>query len=323
MTQPVIFTVPAGLQRAQTIIDLNERIKATGKNIQIHAYDTVQGLAWNGGRLMFNREIVRDEKSAWYGLLTQDQAEEAVARAKSLNRAGIPFNLVFNNTLESLDVEDEVGNYLLQQLHDEMNGVTISSRALKQHISANYPKYATTASICFCVDGTEQAQRLCNEYDKVVLLPKFAYATELMEGLPIDKLVFIVNDQCYLLCTRKEHYNAISRCYLGGNNTYQEQQRNAACGDCFMKNPGYRARVNKATDPQFGYRLEKAMGTQRKDDGLRPGDLEYDFNITPTTRKDLIRRGICNFKLQGRDYSDAAYQASVVDFLEKMVNEEL
>lgn len=323
MTRPIIFTVPAGLQRTQAIIDLNTRMKASGKPIEIHAYDTVQGLSWNGGRLMFNRELIQDPKSAWYGILTQEDLREAVARIRRLNDEGIPFNLVFNSTLENVDLEDEVGNELLQRVHHEMNGVTVASRALTQHVATHYPKYSRTASICFCYEERERLQQLCDTFDKVVLLPKFAYAPELIEGLPVEKLVFIVNDQCYLLCTRKEHYDAISRCYLGGNNTYHEQQRNFPTGDCFMRKPGYRDRVNKVADPQLGARLEKLMGQQRKADGLAPTDLEYAFNITPSTRKDLIRRGVCNFKLQGRDCADGLYQGAVIDFLEKMVREEL
>jgi hypothetical protein len=323
MEKSVTFTVPAGLQRTEMIIDLNRRIKATGKNIQIHAYDTVQGLQWNGGRLMFNGEFIKDEKSPWHSALTMKQVDLAVERAKTLNREGIPFNLVFNSTLNSIDLDDEVGNHLLNELHDEMNGVTIASRAMKQHVSAHFPKYEITASICHVFNEPEQYAQACQEYDKVVVLPKFAYAMDRLEGVPLEKLVFIVNDQCFLLCLRKDHYDAISRCYLGGNNTRHEQERNVPKGDCFMKNPKYRERVFKENDYQFASTVERAMITQRKQDGLGPKDMEFDFNITPSTRKELIQRGIRNFKLQGRDYNEADYQKKVTGFLEKMVRDEL
>jgi len=323
MGNPVIFTVPAGLHRTETIIGLNQRVKATGKDIRIHAYDTVQGLQWNGGRLMFNSEYVSDKKSSWYNLLTDSQLDIAVERARALNQAGIPFNLVFNSTLESIDLDDEAGNYLLRQLHNEMNSVTIASRALKQHVSTHFPKYGLTASICFVFNKPEQYQQACQEYDKVVVLPKFAYAMELLGGLPLDKLVFIVNDQCFLLCLRKDHYDAISRCNLAGNSTREEQRMNYSQGDCFMKNPNYQKRVFHENEYSFALRIEREMITQRKKDGLQRGDMEFDFNITPITRKLLIQRGVRNFKLQGRDYDDDSYQRKVVEFLEKMVREEL
>ncbi|HNX94564.1 MAG TPA: hypothetical protein PKL14_05340 [Holophaga sp.] len=323
MTQPIIFTVPAGLHRTQEIIDLNERVMAMGKNIQIQAYDTVQGLSWNGGRLIFNSKYISDPNSPWRQSLTQDQVQEAVARVRRLNDAGIPFNLVLNSTLENVDTDDEVGNYLLHHLQNERNGVTVASRALTQHISQNFPNYSITASICFCIGGKEKAKEFCERYDKVVLLPKFAYATEMMEGLPLDKLVFIVNDQCFLLCTRKEHYDAISRCYLSGNDTPQEQFQNTPCSDCFIKTPALRERVVKQTDSTFNKHLIDVFSSQRINDGLSSGDLEYDFNITPTTRRELIRRGICNFKLQGREYNNKEYHTAVIDFLERIVREEL
>ena len=323
MAQPIIFTVPAGLHRTQDILALNERVKALGKNIHIHAYDTIQDLSWNGGRLTFNKRFVYGENSMWRRSLTQDELQEALTRVKTLNDVGIPFNLVLNNTLENVDIDDEVGNYLLDRIHNEINGVTVASRALTEHISSNFPKYNITASICFCIESKERAKAFCDRYDKVVLLPKFAYTPELLEGLPIEKLVFIVNDHCSLICGRKEHYDAISRCYLGGNTTPQEQYQNMPCAGCFLKKPDFRKRFLKLMDVPFNRRLLELQRTQRIDAGLSPSDMDYDFNITPITRRDLIHRGVCNFKFQGRDSKDSEYQTIVIDFIEKMAKEEL
>lgn len=323
MGTPAIFSVPAGLHRTDAIIQLNERIKATGKDVQIQAYDTVQGLQWNGGRLMFNREFITDERSTWRRLLTVDQLDTAVERAGQLNRAGIPFNLIFNSTLESVDPDDEACNFLLQKLHNEMNAVTVASRSLKQHVATHFPQYELTASICFVFNEPEQYQRACQEYDKVVVLPKFAYAMERLEGLPLDKLVFIVNDECRLLCLRKGHYDAISRCSLAGNSTRDEQRFNFSQSGCFMTNPRYRDRVIKTNKDAFDTKIEQLRIKQRQQDGLREGDFAYNFAITPSARKELVQRGIRNFKLQGRDYDDDGYQQRVVEFLEKMVQDEL
>jgi len=323
MGNPVTFTVPAGFHRTDEILQLDRRIKAIGKDVQIHAYDTVQGLSWNGGRLMFNRDFIKDEKSPWRADLTITDLDVALERARRLNDAGVPVNLVFNNTLESLDVEDEAGNYLLHHLHNGMNGVTIASESLRQHVAANYPKYATTASICFVYTKPEQYQRACQKYDKVVVMPTLAYTPELLEGLPMDKLVFIVNDNCYLFCLRKDHYDYISRCSLSGNNTVQEQERNAPRGGCFLKDPKYREHVAKTNDPKWVAGIEKVRKEQLSGEGLGIKDMEHNFTITPAARRELIRMGVTCFKLQGRDYVDASFQAKVADFLEKIVREEL
>jgi len=323
MGNPVTFTVPAGFHRTDEILALDRRIQALGKGAQIHAYDTVQGLQWNGGRLLFNKDFIPDEKSPWRADVTVENLDVALERARRLNDAGIPVNLVFNSTLETLDPEDEAGNFLLQRLHNGLNGVTVASEVLRQHISAHYPKYAITASICFVYKTPEQYKRACEKYDKVVLMPTFAYTPELLEGLPQDKLVFIVNDNCYLFCVRKDHYDYISRCSLSGNTTRQEQERNAPRGGCFLRDPKYRAYVAEQNDPVWVSKIERIRNDQLQADGLNPKDIEHNFTITPAARRHLIRLGYTNFKLQGRDYVDDSFQKKVADFLEKVVREEL
>jgi hypothetical protein len=87
--------------------------------------------------------------------------------------------------------------------------------------------------------------------------------------------------------------------------------------------PEFMKRFFKENDPLFASKVEQTIKLQREQDGISKGDMEYLFNITPTARKELIRLGICNFKLQGRVSNDEDYQPKVIGFLEKMVRDEL
>lgn len=324
MEQRVVFSVPCGIQRTETLLALNERVQATGKNIQIQAYDTVQGLRWNGGRILYNQDFKNNLNGKCHAPISIQHVETAIAKARQLNDAGIPFNLVFNNTLANLDVNDEVGNYLLDALHNELNKVTIASPILKRHISTRYPEYQTTASICFAYRKPEEYKKLCAEYDLIVALPHFAYQMDRLAGVPLDKLSFIINDDCYLMCQRTEHYAAISRCCMKGNTSVEEQKQNleAGIGGCFMLLPHLRPKVFKGHVNGVPSEPEQLLVKQRKELGLTTKDLEYRFNITPIARRNLIAMGIRNFKLQGREANEEDFQVKVIDFLERVIREE-
>jgi hypothetical protein len=324
MSTQMLFSIPAGLHRMDPILALNRQIQTSGKDVVIQAYDTVQGLQWNGGRLLFNREFATGDIGDAYAPLTIYQLKEAVARVKRLNDEGIGFNFAFNSTMESVDTDEEDANFLLQSLHNGMNSVTVATESLRRHIRASYPKYEITASICFAYQNVEQYVQACNRYDKVVLLPTFAYEFEKLEGLPIEKLVFIVNDPCYLFCTRKEHYDNISRATLFGHNTVAEQAMNAEMGNnCLIPDPRYQEKLRKTNDPKLVAHINKIREKQFMEENLSPHDCQKAFNITPAARRHLIEMGVRNFKLQGRDDLKDDFQKKVIEMVEKIVYQEL
>jgi len=322
MTNLFTFTVPGGFWRTEEIVALNRRIQAMGKPVKILTYDTVQGLPWNGGRLTFTPGLVQREKAAICPFSVGD-LPEAVERVQYLNREGIGFNLAFNNILESLDVEDEAGNYLLQQLHHEMNGVTIATRGLWQHVSTHFPKFERTASICFVPKGDEQYRRACEEYEKVVVMPALAYEPDRLRGLPLEKLVFIANDECYLFCLRKDHYTIVSRCCQSGNVTAEDQARNLSKDVCLGKGTDYWERTDRLFDQEWAGGIWKAHMRMLAEDGYTERDPEFLLAISPAARRNLIRIGARNFKLQGREYQSDAYGQRVIEFLERMVKDEI
>jgi hypothetical protein len=322
------FMVPAGLSRGQEILDLAQRTEADHPGqVRIQAYDTVQGLQWNGGRLVYNdlmRDVV-DAKSYPTTSFTADDLPRAVEQVKKLNDQGISFNLTFNNVLESLDVDDEAGNYLLRCLHNPLNSVTVATKALTGHIRSNFPDYKLTCSICFVHTRLEDYRRACELYDLVVMLPIFAYQPEVLAKLPLEKLSFILNDQCHLTCYRKDHYAYISRCGLAGHSSLREQEQNRAHDMCYHAQvPGYQNKIADSADQALYGRMIATIKEQRDVElKANPDAVERFFNISRTTRSALFKQSIRNFKFQGRDLGDAWFRERVVGFLEAILREEL
>jgi hypothetical protein len=319
------INVGGGFTRTDRIIELADWARRLDKNIEIQAYDAVQGLQWNGGRAIFNHRMANTKLTHGVQLydVTIENLNEAVRRVKKLNDHGVSFQLTLNNVLESVDLEDEDGNYLLRHLENDMNSVTVATRALTWHVKQNYPKFKVMGSICFAYGTLEEYIRACEIYDVVVMIPVFAYQPELLAKLPIEKLSFILNDTCALFCQRKDHYRALSRNSLAGMNTADEQFQVQNIPTCFRHMPNnYRTLLPEGVDAATCRRVEaiadKQFGTI-KDFKTLPGGGA--FNISPIARQELLRLGVNHFKLQGRELNPALFERQVVEFLEAFVQE--
>jgi hypothetical protein len=135
--------------------------------------------------------------------------------------------------------------------------------------------------------------------------------------------VFIANDECYLFCPRKDHYAAISRCSLGGNQSVRDQSMNIHRGDCLGRNSDYWDRTDEALDQEWAGAIWRTRLAQLEAEGFAEGSRDALMAITPATRRQLITLGVRCFKLQGREYNTAGYEDRVVDFIERMVKDEL
>lgn len=328
MATPFVFALPAGLHRTTQILELQRTFAASGCPVRLTAYDTVQGCSWNGGRLIWDRSFRPDPTQHWHRTLNSGDLKQALARAQELNAAGIPFNLTFNSTLSSIDLEDPVGNALLEGLHHELNSVTVATEVLRSHVKQNFPKYQLTASICHAQDRIEGCLPLFERYDQVVMMPVFAYELDELRSLPTERMSFILNDSCWLFCSRKEHYDHISRCHLSGNTGYEEQRRNAQRDHCFLRDRVMEPRMLKGADKTRITRINQLREQHMRQEGL---PLEFvseanhpqRFNITPVARRGLFQAGVRHFKLQGRNEGDEVYQALVIDFLKDIVAREI
>ncbi|HBT96224.1 MAG TPA: hypothetical protein DEB25_00505 [Desulfobulbaceae bacterium] len=135
---------------------------------------------------------------------------------------GVQVYLTFNsNQLTEADLDDEVGNRLLQ----EGDGAIIASPLLNDYIRDKYPRVSRTASTILSIiarkDRTiEHYQRLCDEYDKVVVGTTHLFNTDKERSLDLkfidqldrDKIEIMVNDNCVFDCAfRARHHQLVGR----------------------------------------------------------------------------------------------------------------
>jgi hypothetical protein len=171
----------------------------------------------------------------------------------------------------------------------------------------------------------EEYRSACARFEQVVAMPILAYDEDTLLQLPLDRLIFILNDRCYLFCVRKDHYDYISRCSLSGNSTHEEQRRNLQGTKCLANEvPGYRSKVRDASDHHRNARISRIVERHQKDAAeAQSAGFGLGFNITGITRHRLFELGLRHFKLQGREFDDQGYQVMVLDFLDRIVKEEL
>ncbi|MDL2328936.1 hypothetical protein LJC71_04175 [Desulfosarcina sp. OttesenSCG-928-A07] len=137
-------------------------------------------------------------------------------------KKGIEIYLTFNsNQLTEEDLDDEVGNKLLQ----EADGVIIASPILNDYIRDKYPNVSRTAS---CIQSIishrnktqDHYKKLCDEYDKVVIGtthlfnadPERSLDLKFIDQLDRDKIEIMVNDNCTFDCPhRTTHHTLVAR----------------------------------------------------------------------------------------------------------------
>lgn len=326
MEKQYYISLPCGLTRTAQIIDIANRMKSLDSNIHIQAYDAVQGLLWNGGRIIYNSRMSEYSvaKNEQLYDVTIENLPEAVRRVRMLNDHGIPFNLTLNNVLENVDLEDDDGNYLLRNIENGINSVTVATKALTYHVKTNYPKLKTMGSICFAYGRIEEYIRACEIYDVVVMIPIFAYLPEKLTELPIEKLSFILNDNCNLFCHRKDHYRSMSRASMAGLTTFAEQSRCKTVSCPYKQTLDYRKVIPEGIDLETCNRVESITSKHFnaiEDFSKLPGGV--NFNISPIARAGLVKLGINHFKLQGREMNQKNFDRQVVEFLESFVKNDL
>lgn len=321
MGSKFVYAIPGGLHRPEEMLRLKDWVEQTGKPVEISVYDTVFGLQWNGGRPMVGAQAEKP-----FALHVED-IPEAVARARRLNEADISVSLTFNSTMNAVDVDNEEGNYFLAALHSAQNSVTVSTEMLRQHIARTYPNYGLTASICHCLTKPEDYSPLFDRYGLVVAMPVIAYQPEGLKQLPLDRLSFIVNDNCWLFCARKPHYDTISRGHMSGNSTYHRQAMNMVDSGCHVIDRQLGPKMRTLVDPAMVKRVDAFRRTDLLDTEVpteRVGSCKVDgrYNITPKMRRRLMELGVRNFKLQGRDFMPEQYQREVIDYFKQLVLED-
>ncbi|MGM9577952.1 MAG: hypothetical protein ACI3VS_01085 [Evtepia sp.] len=109
------------------------------------------------------------------------------------------------------DLEDPLGNAVLDLLNRLGGGVIVSSPLLRDHIRANYPNIELHASVIMTSfeENRDEAyyESLARDYSRYVVHPDDNYDLDLLARLPKDRAEIMLNERCVRHCAQRgEHY---------------------------------------------------------------------------------------------------------------------
>lgn len=241
------------------------------KNIHITVYDGFEGCSWNGGRI--NRENIS---------LTDKEIE-------LYYNHGINIALTFSN--KDIDLNDEIGNYLLKKFHKNGNKIILTNLELNDYIKINYPLYETIFSITGLGDlnipmtdqDVEKYKKLETLCDFIVPRMEHIFDEKFIE-LTQNKYEIMLNDTCIYKCPYyKEHFELIAK-----QNKTKNPWKTIGHHECFKIEECW---IN-GFDPNIGH-----IETKEK-----YGD-NYGMDLTIKQVNKLKERGVMSFKITGRENS--------------------
>lgn len=159
---------------------------------------------WNGGRT-----IVKTYE-------TNGINKKIANELETVKRNGImPLVTMSNHQLSEDDLNDELGNYILESLNEISGGVIVSSEILRDYIKNKYHNISIHASVIKTViEGNrtvEYYKNLSNNYDVFVVHPDDNFNIELLKKINLDNAEIMINERCKYNCElRAEHYNSIA-----------------------------------------------------------------------------------------------------------------
>lgn len=109
------------------------------------------------------------------------------------------------------DLEDPLGNAILDLVNRLGGGVIVSSPLLRDHIRANYPNIELHASVIMTSfeENRDKAyyESLARDYSRYVVHPDDNYDLDLLARLPKDRAEIMLNERCVRHCAQRgEHY---------------------------------------------------------------------------------------------------------------------
>lgn len=205
----------------------------------INVFDSFSGSDWSGGRERSNTK------------LTNEEINEVASFYKDMD---IGFNIIMSNHLNNdltggfMDkLSSEYDEYILQQFHDERNGVIICNENLAIYLKRNYPKYKINYSVINSyihkITYVSEAEAIdfykdkVDKFDKVTIPLEFQKNFNILDELDTSKVEVILNDECGHGCNRALHYDIISSENEPNSRDTKKLRRNCVMFDFEKRGP--------------------------------------------------------------------------------------
>lgn len=275
--------IAGAVQKYKQIMLFHVTHRALINKFDITYYEMPNNCAWNGGRV--NRSIE----------LTQNVLD-------TLNRQNHGFDLGFTNQV-ILDIEDEVGNYLLNLVYsnnpNKKHGVILVSETLRRYLRKNFPDLKLTYSITGH-PTTDQLyfegyyKELEEKYD--IIVPKYSHLKQVLELCEEGKLngakyEILINDNCNTTCQfYAEHFAQISHLNGAIKAPWEENW-----------NQAFQIEVKPKTKP-----------------GIKKTAHCVQDNLEANYLQRFYDAGVRYFKISGRDLSDEEFNRWVPIHLKEL-----
>lgn len=267
------------------------------KNFDITVYDGINNCPWNGGRI--NRDISYDDKviNFYY-------------------RNNISIALTFTNPV--IDITDKIGNKLLKKFHREGNVIITANETLLNYIKENYPLYKHTRSITsfgkinvpMTDDDFNLYKQLEKQYDYIVPRCEHIFDKRFID-LDQNKYEIMLNDTCIYNCPYYGiHFEEIAKQNILYKNPWVDagKKKMYEVEECWLSERSTYKKP-KGFDPDIGQ--EKVIE--------KLGD-SYGMDLKISQIKQLMKQGVKNFKITGREMSFEDFSSELNIYLKDVYN---
>jgi len=237
------------------------------KDAHIVVYDGINKCRWNGGRI--NRDIKYNDAliNYYYG-------------------KGISIALTFSN--HNINLDDKLGNELLEKFHRKGNALIIVNDQLRQYVRDNFPDYDLIYSITgmgllnipLQDDDVAFYKDLESKYDWIV--PRFEHIFDPRANeLDSTKWEVMLNDTCVYGC---KHYDAHFKAIADENTAGRPYSKEVE--ECWL--------------PKFDPNKESKYSC---------------MDIDAEHMQKLKAIGVASFKITGREMQDEEFYKELVKFV--------
>lgn len=267
--------IAGGIAKYNVILMMSVDNRELFKGLNLSYYDMPNNCDWNGGRV--NRSIELTDRIL-----------------DTFNKYNYGFDLGFTNDV-IMDLGDPIGNHLLEMVssHNPNNkhGVILSCETLRRHIRRSHPNLKLTYSITGhpttdYLQFDKYYKELESKYD--IIVPKDSHIDELLplfeQGvLDASKYELLVNDNCDRKCPiYSEHFQRIA----------------------FMNRT-----TNKPWESDWGKSFQIETKPLTKPSTTTAHCVLHSLDATYLQK--FYDVGVRNFKLSGRDLTDALYKQRI------------
>ena len=282
------FNIAGAFSKSRELMLYFFKHKDIIKNFDITVYDGINNCPWNGGRI--NRDISFDEQTIDF-----------------YYRNNISIALTFTNPL--VDLNDEIGNMLLEKFHKPGNVIISVNPTLCDYIKQNYPLYKHTRSITGfgkihvpMKDEDFNLYKECEQrYDYIVPRCEHIFDPRFIE-LDQSKYEIMLNDTCVYNCP---YYGLHFEEIAAQNRLYKSPWADAGHHKMYEIEECWLSDRSTYKKPKM---FDPDVGGQKTIDKF---GSSYGMDLKLEQIQTLYKQGIRNFKITGREMTSGDFNCEL------------